>query len=232
MAGYDVRRVALIHENSDFGTSTAYAQKKMLKDHGFNVVADVSYNASGLKTIKKEITALLASKPDAVLAVTYLNDSILIVKSLAGMNSKIPFIDTAGGTVSAEFIPLTGESSENILTSAEFSKYTDKGRVLNEHFRSKFGTDMTGDSAYAYQSVIVLKNALERAGSTDRDKIRDVLASLDITTEKEIVIPAARIKFNQDGQNEAAGLFIVQIQKGEYIPVWPEKYAKGQIKIK
>jgi len=232
MTGYSVRRVALIHENSDFGTSTAYAQKKILKDQNFSIAADVSYDASVLNTITKEITALLASKPDAILSVTYLNDSIVIAKTLARMNSKIPLIDTAGGSVSAEFISLAGTSSENIFSSAEFSKYTEKGRSLNERFHSKYGTDMTGDSAYAYQSVFVLRNAIERAGSTDRDRIRDALASTDMTKSSEIVIPASRIKFNQHGQNEAARLYIVQIQKGEYLPVWPEEYAKAKIRMK
>ncbi len=231
-AGYSVKRVALLHENSDFGTSTSFAQKRMLREHGLNLVADVSYKAEGLKDLSKEIQTVLASKPDAILAVTYLKDSIIIVKTLKRLNTGIPFIDTAGGTVSPEFIAVLGRSAEDILTSAEFSKYTESGKKLNERFHARFGVDITGDSAYAYQSVLVLKDALERAASTGREKIRAALASTDMQKGESIVIPAERIKFNKDGQNEAARLFIVQIRDGEYIPVWPDEYAGAKVRLK
>ena len=230
--GYSVSRIALIHENSDFGTSVSFSQKKLLRENGFKVVADISYNASGIKTLSREISRVIESRPDAILGVTYLNDSILIVKALEQLNSTVPFIDTAGGTVSPDFTRRLGNSAEYILSSTEFSTFTDKGRELNNHFRSRFATDITGDSAYAYQSVLVLKNALERSGSADRESIRNALASTDMKNDKNVVIPSDRIKFGKDGQNIAARLFIVQIQDGEYIPVWPDEYAQGKVKIR
>lgn len=231
IAGYNVRRVALIHENSDFGTSTAFAQKRMLREHGLEIAADISYKAEGLKSLTVEMKRLLAAKPDAILAVTYLNDSIIIARTLKKMNLQIPFIDTAGGTVSPEFIQTLGDAAENIFTSAEFSKYTASGIILNERFHSKFGVDITGDSAYAYQSVLVLRDALERAASADREKITEALKATDMQKDRNVVIPAERIKFNREGQNEAARLYIVQIRNGEYIPVWPDEYTNEKVKL-
>ncbi len=168
LAGHPVKRVALLHENTDFGTSTALAQKKALRDSGLDVVADVSYVAEGVTDLSKEVTQVLASRPDAVLTVTYLNDSILIRRAMIKSGAVIPLVDTAGGTVSPEYIKILKQSAEGVLTSTEYSKYTTDGKKLNARFRDRFGVDFTGDSAYAYQSVWVLKDALERARSVDK----------------------------------------------------------------
>lgn len=228
--GRRIKRVALLHENTDFGTSTSLAQKKLLARYGYEVSADVTYVAEGAKDLKTEVNKVLASKPDAILTVTYFNDSVLIFRELAGRGTSIPVIDTAGGTVSAGFIPALGLKSENIFTSAEYSKYTDDGRELNRRFSMRYGIDITGDSAYAYQSLLVARDALERSGSTDRRRLRDSIASTDMKHGRNMVLPSERIMFNHEGQNKYARLYIVQIQDGEYIPVWPGEYASGRIK--
>lgn len=227
-----IRRVALLHENTDFGTSAAHAQKKALTRNGYEVSINVSYVAKGAKDLSAEVNRVLASKPDAIFTVTYFNDSVLIFREFARRRTTIPLIDTAGGTVSTGFIPALGSMSENIFTSAEYSKYTDTGRELNRKFNLRYGIDITGDSAYAYQSLLVVKDALERSGSGERKKLRDSIASTDIEHGSSMVLPSERIMFNQEGQNKFARLYIVQIQDGEYIPVWPEEYASGRIKFK
>lgn len=229
MTGYKVHRVALIHENSDFGTSTALAQKEALKKYGMEMVSEVSYNAAEATDLTSEVGQILAAKPDAILEVTYLNDSILIRRALDGAGSKIPLVDTAGGTVSPEYIQRLGPLSEGTLTVSEFSKYTGKGRELNDRFRARFGTDITGDSAYAYQAVWVLRDALERAGSVDRQKVRDALAATDLQGP-HMILPAERIRFDATGQNGFVSLFVVQIQNGELVPVWPAEFATANVR--
>jgi len=49
LANYPVSRVALLHENTDFGASSALAQKSVLRENGLEVVADVAYRAEGDK---------------------------------------------------------------------------------------------------------------------------------------------------------------------------------------
>ena len=226
---HKIRRVALLHENTDFGTATALAQKKILREYGLHVTADVSYVAEGVKDLRPAVRKVLASNPDAILTVTYLNDSVLIFRELAARKTGIPVVDTAGGTVSSNFISIMGHDSEKIFSSAEYSKYTESGRELNRRFRMRYGTDITGDSAYAYQSLRVLQNSLERSGSTNRKRLRKAISETEMMYGEQMILPAERIRFNSQGQNEFARLFIVQIQNGEYIPVWPFEYAAGSI---
>ncbi|MCX5826448.1 MAG: ABC transporter substrate-binding protein [Deltaproteobacteria bacterium] len=230
-AGYPVKKVALIHENTDFGTATSWAQKKALGDLGLEVVAEVSYKAEGVTDLSREVARIIAAKPDAILEVTYLNDSILIRQALVKAGAKIPLIDMAGGAVSPEYIQRLGPLAEGTLTLSEYSKFIPGGKDLNSRFHQRFGVDVTGDSAHAYQSVWVLKDALERTGSVDKKKLRQALATTDMPRGPNMILPAERLRFDVTGQNEYARLFIVQIQKGELVPVWPFEYATGKLRL-
>ncbi len=231
LAGYPIQRVALLYENTDFGTSTALAQKKALQQYGLELVAEVSYKAEGATDLNAEVAQVLAAGPDAILEVTYLNDSILIAQALAAAKANLPLVDTAGGTVSPQYIQQLGPLAEGTLSVSEYSKYATGARELNDRFRARFGADITGDSAYAYQSVLVIKDALERAASIDRKKLRQALADTDLPRGPDIVIPAERLRFDADGQNEFAGLFVVQIRNGEREPVWPIKFATAKVRL-
>lgn len=232
IAGYAVSRVALLHENTDFGTSTALAQKSALREHGLEVVADIAYRAEGATDLDKEVTRVLAAKPDAILTVTYLLDSILIRRALKKSGKAVPMVDTAGGTVSPEYIQILGPLAEGTLTLAEYSKFAPGSKALNERYRARFKVDITGDSAHAYQAVLVLKDALERSGSLDKDGLREALSATDIRQGPQLVLPAERLRFDKSGQNEFARLYVVQIQDGELMPVWPAPYATAKVEIK
>jgi branched-chain amino acid transport system substrate-binding protein len=231
LAGYPVKRVALLHENTDFGTATALAQKIALRESELELVAEVSYEAEGVTDLSQEVAEALAAHPDVILEVTYLKDSILIRQALDEAGSNVLLMDTAGGTVSPEYIQTLGPLAEGTLTVSEYSKYTTGGRELNERFRARFGVDITGDSAYAYQAVWVLKDALERAGAVDKEKLRDALAATNMSPGPRMILPAEGLRFDASGQNDYARLFIVQIQDGEYVPVWPPEYATAKMRL-
>jgi branched-chain amino acid transport system substrate-binding protein len=232
LAGYQVKRVALLHENTDFGTATALAQKRALRESGLEMVAEVSYVAEGVTDLSREVAQVLASKPDAVLQVTYLKDSMLICQAMAKARVNVPLVDTAGGTVSPEYVQGLGPLAEDTLTVAEYSKYAAGGKELNSRFRARFGVDITGDSAHAYQAILVLNDALERAGSTDKEALRKALAATDLPRGPQMILPSERLRFDATGQNEFARLFVVQIRNGEWVPVWPAEFAGTSVRLK
>jgi branched-chain amino acid transport system substrate-binding protein len=231
LAGLVVRRVALLHENTDFGTSTALSQKQALREHGLEVVAEVSYRAEGVTDLEAEVAQVLAARPDAILTVTYLKDSLLIRQALVKSGSTAIMLDTAGGTVSPEYVQTLGPLADDTFTVAEFSKFVPGGKELNDRFRARFKVDITGDSAHAYQAVLVLKAALEKAGAADRQRLRSAIAATDLEGGPLVVLPAERLRFDASGQNQYASLFVVQIKGGELVPVWPQGQATAKVKL-
>ena len=110
-------------------------------------------------------------------------------------------------------------------------KYAAGADVLNDKFAAKYGRDITGNGAYAYQAGYLIADALERAGSADREAVREALAATKMPAGPTMVLPTAELAFGPDGQNLSAPLFVVQIQDGELIPVWPAEYAGAEIRL-
>ena len=233
LVGLTIKKVALLHEDTDFGESTAAGQKKYLAEAGMEVTIEVKYPASAAD-LTTEVSKIKASNPDAVLTVTYLNDAILIAQAREALKmGNIPFVDAAGGTVDPEFIKRLGPIAEGWLTEIEYTKYAAGAKDLNDRFAKRFGVDITGNGAYAYQTAWILADALDRAGKADRDAVRDAIAKTSYTKGPNMVmvLPTDKIYFDEQGQNPNAPLFIVQVQKGELIPVWPGQYAASKVQI-
>ncbi|MHB1345497.1 MAG: ABC transporter substrate-binding protein [Thermoleophilia bacterium] len=230
LIGLDVQKVALLHEDTDFGESTAAGQKKYLEEAGMEMVVEVAYPASKAD-LTTEVSKIKAANPDVVLTVTYLNDSILIAQAREKLGMKQLFFDAAGGTIDPEFVKRLGPAAEGILTEMEFTKYASGAEVLNDKFAAAYGRDITGNGAYAYQAGYLIADALERAGSADRDAVRDALAATKMPAGPTMILPTAELAFGPDGQNLSAPLFVVQIQDGELIPVWPAEYAGSEIRL-
>jgi branched-chain amino acid transport system substrate-binding protein len=72
-------------------------------------------------------------------------------------------------------------------------------------------------------AIEVYRNAFERAGSLDKEKVRDALAATDLDTF------FGHIKFAPDGHNIAKPMVLRQIQDGKYVVVAPTKYATGKL---
>jgi len=102
-------------------------------------------------------------------------------------------------------------------------------KQVNELYRSKYGADLTGNSARAFTGLMVMADAINRAGSTAPDKIRQALLATDMPAER-LIMPWDGVKFDPaTGQNTLAKGIIVQIQGQAYYTVWPWDLAAADL---
>ncbi|RLC84767.1 MAG: ABC transporter substrate-binding protein [Chloroflexi bacterium] len=230
--GYKIEKVALLHEDTDWGMSVADGQKKYLEEAGYEMVIDVAYPASAAD-LSTQVSKVKAADPDVVLTCTYLNDAVLIAKEREKQGlTHIPFVDAAGGTIVSGFIDRLGATAEGLFSVLEFSKHAPgPPSEVNERYHEKYGEDLTGNSAHSYVAGWVVADALERAGSTDKEAIRDALAKTHLEHGSHMILPAKVLEFDENGQNPNARMYIVQVQNGELMPVWPPDYAATEVKL-
>jgi len=230
--GYTVEKVALLHEDTDWGMSVADGQKQYLEEAGYEMVIDVAYPASAAD-LSTQVSKVKATNPDVVLTCTYMNDAVLIVKEREKLGMiGIPFVDAAGGTIVSGFIEQLGSTAEGILTVLEFSKYAPGApHDVNERYHEQYGEDLTGNSSHSYVAGWVVADVLERAGSTDKAAIRDALAETRMPHGPKMILPTEVLEFDEDGQNPNARMYIVQVQNGELKPVWPPDYAAAEVQL-
>jgi len=224
--GKPVKTLGLLYENSDWGQSSAKSWKKYGKQFGLDIVIDEAY-PHGTTDMTPVVLKFKKVNPDAILNASYLADEILFIRTLAEARWKPKVIISAGGgEVEQGFFEAVGDLAEYhfsiIPSSGDIHETKPWVRKLDEEFRKEYGIELSSAaSLMPYACMQVMIDSLERAASSDREKIREALAKTNITSGKAMILPYERISFEADGQNHNAPLVICQIQKRKLRAVYP-----------
>jgi branched-chain amino acid transport system substrate-binding protein len=129
------------------------------------------------------------------------------------------------GFTEASFLQTVGAQGEYILSREVFAADLAEKKPLiaqvSKLFQDKYGHTMEGATARSFTAMLVLADAINRAGSTDPEAIRQALIATDIPGD-QLVMPWAGVKFDPaTGQNMAGSGVIVQAFEGKYHTVWP-----------
>jgi branched-chain amino acid transport system substrate-binding protein len=166
-------------------------------------------------------------KPDAIFTTTYMKDGISIVRELRDAGYTGPVIDSGGGTISKDFINSLHDKAEGIYSVSELVYSLPAVRELNSRYHDRFGVNLSGASAYTYQAVLVIQDALNRSVTLEKDDIRNAISTTNITSDSKNLLPDDEIAFGPNGQNDFSRLTIMQVRNGTWKTVWPERYAES-----
>jgi len=223
----EVKKLAFIYENGDWGKGFAGQWQKLAKEGGYEVVLDEPYpsTATDLSPVVQKIRR---ARPDVLMLVSNAADAILLTNTLAEYKVKLKaIIASGGGHADPSFIEATGNNSQYIFDIVEWETDVNKpgAKETNEKYRAKFGYNLTGEAVDAYLAMYVLADGLERAGSLDPAKIREALAQTNYRSGPGMIVGYDAVEFDQTGQNKHAALVMVQINDVgngmERISVWP-----------
>jgi len=229
--GKKAKTLALIYENTDWGQSTAEGWRELAPKYGLKVVLDEPYPHAA-PDLTPVVIKLKNSGADVALFVSYAADAILLTNTIAEMKVNcMAFIGSAGGHADPTYLKNTGENAHYWFDVAEWESDIDpQSQEIAKKFYERYELHMPAEAVDVYAAMYVLANALERAASTDPEKIRDALAKTYITTGPAMVVPYEVIEFDESGQNPHASLVIVQIRevggKLERVSVWPAAAAR------
>ncbi len=239
--GNQIKTVAIIHEDTEWGTATANAWKKYFTEAGFKVVKVVSYHAATVTSLDSEVESLKAANPDLLLAASYVSDAILLVQTMKqkDFNPKAVLAQDAG-FINPSYVKQVGKDGFYIFSREVFNwdliEKIPKLKQVNDAYKAKYGVDLNGNSARDYTGVWVLYYALEEAGKKAkpsdleafRKAIRDALANINIPGS-ELIMPWKGVKFGPDGQNMLGqGIVVQMMDDGKYHTVYPEDFATAQ----
>jgi branched-chain amino acid transport system substrate-binding protein len=226
--GTELKTVAFVYENGDWGTGFAAQWKKLAEEAGFTIVLDEPYpsTATDLTPVANKIRR---AKPDVLLLTSNAADAVLITNTLADykVTPKV-VIGSGGGHADPTFLSGTSGNARYMFDIVEWETDVNKpgAKETNDKYKAKYGSNLTGEAVDAYVAMYVIADALERSASLDPAKIRDALAATDLKTGPAAIVAYDAIKFDATGQNENAALAIVQIndlgQGLERITVWPK----------
>jgi branched-chain amino acid transport system substrate-binding protein len=155
---------------------------------------------------------------------SYISDAILYTQQLKQQDVNVPILAMDAGYIDSAYLKTVAKDGEYILSREVWAKDLQKARpvvkTVNDMYKNKYGVDMNGNSARTVTGILTLADAINRAGSTEPEKIRAALMATDIPAS-QLIMPWDGIKFDQRGQNTLGRGIIVQVQNGEYTTVWP-----------
>ncbi len=229
-AGHKVDSIAIVNENTDYGTSVADTTQKAAKEHGFDVVAQIPYNANS-SDVSAQVLQLKDKKPDAVIFISYTADTILYMKTMKNLDYLPPMIiGDDSGFSDPSFIPAVGDIAQGVMNRStwDVGKPGSITYKVNELYKKKTGRDLDDTSGRDMQAFFVLADAINRAGSTDPAKIQRALQQTDLKPA-QLMMGYRGVKFDATGQNTEAATYLIQLQGNEYKAVWPAKSATAKI---
>jgi branched-chain amino acid transport system substrate-binding protein len=227
--GVKTDSVAIVHENTEYGTSVASVISSVFKDNGLSVALDIPYSANSTD-VQSQVLQLKEKKPDVVIMVSYTSDAILYAKTMQSLDYKPPaLIGDDSGFSDPSFIKTVGKISQGVFNRSSWSVGAPGSPtfLINEMYKKKSGGDDLDDtSARQMQGFFVLCDAIDRAGSTDPAKIQAALKATDLKPD-QLIMGYKGVKFDDKGQNILASGLVIQLQDGEnYVPVWPKASAR------
>jgi len=220
--------VAMVHDNTEYGTSVASVITSVFKENGQNAPIDIAY-AANATDVQSQVLQLKEKKPDVVIMITYTSDAILFAKTMQALDYKPPMLlaDDAGYS-DPSFIKAVGKISVGAFNRSSWSVGPPGSptALIAEMYKKKSGDEMDDTAARQMQGFLVLMEAIDRAGSTDPAKIQAALKATDLKPD-QLMMGYKGVKFDEKGQNILAAGVIIQLQDGEnYVAVWPKANAQ------
>lgn len=230
--GMTVANVALVNENTEYGTSVGDAIVKALAAHGYKVGLRIPYAASSTD-VSAQVLQLKQANPDVAIFVSYTSDAILFTKTMRTLDWKpaIMIGDDSGFSDTA-YIAAVSDLAQGIIDRAswDIGKPGSLSYKVNELFKKRTGRDMSDTAARGMQGFFVLCDAIDRAGSTDPAKIQAALKATDLKPG-QLIVAYKGVRFNAQGQNELGSTLLVQLAGEDYLPIWPDANAVATPKL-
>jgi branched-chain amino acid transport system substrate-binding protein len=223
-AGAKIDKVAIMYEDTAYGTAQANGLRAGAKAANVELVMDDAYPL-GITDTTPLINKLRASGAQAVFPVSYLNDSLLIIRTMRQQKVTMPAIGGAAGYVIPDFEKGLGEFAENVLSIAP-ANY-DLAPELTERFRKRFGYFMVHEALEHAVCLEVLVQAIKKAKSAKAEEVAAALRGARFAGGWINGMTGGAVQFDQAGLNVLSVPLMVQWHGKDIVTVWPKEIAKS-----
>jgi branched-chain amino acid transport system substrate-binding protein len=166
-------------------------------------------HATGTTDFKAQLTKVLAASPDVLYVSDYYNDVALIAKQARELGFKGPMLG-GDGWDSPKLMEVGGSAVEGCYFTNHYSQ-DDTSPIVQEfvkNYKAKYNATPDALAALAYDSTYIMLDAIQRAGSTDGEKIKNALVATDLKTV------TGQVKFD-DHRNPVKSAVIIEIKGGK-----------------
>lgn len=224
-------KVAIVRENTSHGEDFRKGIQQFVATHGgsYEIVVDESFALDG-KDFSAVLSKVANAKADLFMVDAHLPDFITMQRQYlsAKMCSQVVTYG-ARGTESDARTALGQDGVNYVLSAVWWNKQLgSKGlnKTFIDAFKAKYGADPEWYQAQGYEAARALLAAMTKAGSVNKQKLRDALSHLEI----ESILPGGRLSFPEAKGGQAGYPFVVQqnLPDGTSPIIYPNEVATGR----
>jgi branched-chain amino acid transport system substrate-binding protein len=181
-----IKKIALISGDGGFDKSGRAQSLDLAPQYGIEIVADETYGGKDTD-MTAQLTKIRASDAEAILNFGFGTGPAIVTKNIRQLDIKLP-VYQSHGVASKKFIELAGAAAEGVRLPAAALLVGDKlpdsdpQKAVLIDYKSKYEAkhgDVSTFGGHAYDGLMIALQAIERAGSTDKAKVR---AEIEKTT--------------------------------------------------
>ncbi|MCZ8186006.1 MAG: ABC transporter substrate-binding protein [Beijerinckiaceae bacterium] len=224
-AGKPAKTVVIVHEDGLFGSGMAKLLQTELPKRGFEVLETVAHPTPS-RDMANVALRIRALNPDLVIPSSYYSEFVLLARTMQQQRIKPKGIYAVlnGAASNFRFVKEFPTAAENVMDCNHWADMR-KPRTANVKAEvERAGKVWLYNTPLNYSSVLVLADAIERAGSADRVKIIEALNS---STFADHIMPYGPTKF-VEGQNTGAQAVNTQVQNGDIKIIFPTDVANAK----
>ena len=221
-------KVAIAVENDNFSQDVRDGVAEDAKKAGMHIVIDDKLPPE-LNDMSATLAKVKALKPDILVVSGHEKGADLAIRQVADQRVYVPMLALTHCD-SAQIAEKYPRDAEYAVCASQWDRHLSyKGRWFGtaddyaKTFQKAFNYEPPYQAAESSAAVLVFADAIQRAGSVDRQKVRDALAKTDLMTFY------GPVRFDSTGKNVAKSMVLYQVQNDQYKIVWPTQWAEAKI---
>jgi branched-chain amino acid transport system substrate-binding protein len=220
-AGGVAKSVVLVHEDSEFGTSTARLLQGKISGIGLEV-KEVLKHATPTRDFSNLVLRVKSLRPDLVIISNYQNEYVLLARTMHQQRVDVAgMFSVLGGGFNYRLVKEQPDVAQYMMDFNHWYNPTNpKAQAMRKAVEARGGL-FTFEVYCGYNAVKCYADAIERARSAEKDK---VIAALETSTWSDHFMPYGPTKF-VNGQNTGGRAVLLQASKTDIDVVWPNEFA-------
>ncbi len=224
-AGKPARTVIIIHEDSLFGSGLAGLLNRELPARGFEVLETIPH-PTPTRDFSNVALRIRSRNPDLVIPASYYNEYVLLARTMQQqrVRPKAIFSVLGGAASNFRFVREFPDAARFIM---DCNHWVDGRNPAAQDLRRRVEAAnqwYTYELFLNYANVMLLADALERAGSAAKERLTDSLAASPISGH---FMPYGPTKF-ENGQNTGAVPVVTQVQDNDIKVIFPAAVAEAR----
>jgi branched-chain amino acid transport system substrate-binding protein len=215
------KTLAIINENTDFGTSGAKSAREYAAAKKITVVAEEAY-APGSPDYRSTLASIKAKNPDLVFMVSYVADAILLMRQSReiGLTPKA-FLGAGAGFATVAFAK-EQQISNNVFSSTQWTEDVNwpGSKEFAARYKARFGKEPTYHASTAYESMKIMAETAAKANSNP-NRTRDLLKKGKWNGIMGEVKFADYAGYTNQNKHQ---MLVEQILNGQHETVYPPQY--------